>query len=322
MPVRSGGWPVRITQNPGFEKISSPLNISRTFVIAATASFGDAGDYQGHVVIVGLRSGRIIHVWNALCGNTRKLLVPSSCPWAGAGIWARAGVVVQPGTGDLLFATGNGVWDGYAAWSNSVIVLSPDGSRRIGSWTPADWPSLAANDLDIGSTAPALLSSSVAVQGGKDGELRLLDLPLIERKQPTVVGHELQVVPGPGGAVFSAPAVWRSGGKTWMFIATSARLAGYTYSQRKLALRWNRAVPGPTLGTSPVVAGGLLYLNNVANRTLDIYRPTKGQLVTRLPVGHGHWNSPIVTDGRIALGEGDANQQLTTGALNIYSLPR
>lgn len=320
--VRSGGWPVQVTNSPAFEKISSPLNITRNRLLAATASFSDAGDYQGHVVVIDIPSGRILRVWNALCGNTRRLLVPSSCPWAGAGIWARAGVVVQPGTGDLLFATGNGVWDGRTAWSNSVIVLSPDGRRRIGSWTPANWRVLATNDLDIGSTAPALLSSSVAVQGGKDGKLRLLDLSVIERKRPTVLGRELQIVQGPGGALFSAPAVWGSAGKTWMFVTTSSRVAGYTYVRGKLVLQWSRPVQGPTQGTSPVVAGGLLYMNNVANQTLDVYRPTTGELIVSLPVGIGHWSTPIVTDGRVALGEGDANAQLTTGVLNIYSLPR
>jgi outer membrane protein assembly factor BamB len=321
--VRSSGWPVRITKSPAFEKISSPLNITAKVLLAATASFHDVGAYQGHVVVVDLRSGRVIRVWNALCGDTPRLLAPPSCGLSGAGIWARAGVVVQPGTGDLLVATGNGVWDGRTAWSNSVIVLSPDGRRRIGGWTPSDWPALASADLDVGSTAPALLAKWVAVQGGKDGKLRLLDLRLVERKGPAgIVGRELQIVSGPGGALFSAPAVWRSAGKTWLFVATSSRVAGYTFTRGRLVLRWNGSFPGPTLGTSPVVAGGLLYLNNVANRTLDVYRPTTGKLIVSLPAGHGHWNSPIVTDGRIALGEGDANEQLTTGALDVYSFAR
>jgi outer membrane protein assembly factor BamB len=321
--VRSRGWPVLITKSPAFEKISSPLNINGNLLLATTSSFGDVGDYQGHVLVIDSRSGRVLRVWNALCGRTRRLLAPPSCGWSGAGIWARAGVVVQPGTGNLLFATGNGVWDGLSAWSNSVIVLSPDGRRRIGSWTPLDWMALSTEDLDIGSTAPALLSNWVAVQGGKDGKLRLLDLRFIERKRPRgILGHALQVMPGPGGAVFSAPAVWKSGGRTWLFVSTSSHVAGYTFSGHKLALRWNQPVQGPTLGTSPVVAGGLLYLNNVANRSLDVYRPTTGKLITSLPAGDGHWNTPIVTDGRIALGEGDANSEPASGGLDVYSFGR
>jgi len=52
-----------------------------------------------------------------------------------------------------------------------------------------------------------------------------------------------------------------------------------------------------------------------------VYRPVSGRLLVRLPGGPGHWNSPIVTDGRIALPEGDANQHRTSGVLDIYRLP-
>jgi hypothetical protein len=40
--------------------------------------------------------------------------------------------------------------------------------------------------------------------------------------------------------------------------------------------------------------------------------------VTRLAAGGGHWNSPIVTDGRIALPEGNANDHRVSGTLDIY----
>jgi hypothetical protein len=43
--------------------------------------------------------------------------------------------------------------------------------------------------------------------------------------------------------------------------------------------------------------------------------------VTTLASGGGHWNSPIVVDGRVALPEGDANRHETTGVLDIWRLP-
>jgi hypothetical protein len=39
-----------------------------------------------------------------------------------------------------------------------------------------------------------------------------------------------------------------------------------------------------------------------------------------LSAGPGHWNSPIVTDGVIALPEGDANDHSTSGVLDIWRL--
>jgi outer membrane protein assembly factor BamB len=317
--VHSAGWPVRITRDSTREKISSALNVDGNLLLATTSSFGDAGDYQGHLVVIDRRSGHVVHIWNALCSHVRTLLHPRSCPWAGASIWARAGVVVQPGSHNLVIATANGVWDGITAWSNSVIILSPTAKRVVGSWTPRDWANLATADLDLGSTAPALLTKSLAVQGGKDGKLRLLDLIRLEKKATTTLGGELETIPGPGGGFYATPAVWRTTKRTWLFVTTESALAAYSLARNRLVLRWRRAVPGPSLGTSPVVAGGLLYMHDVAGRTLGIYEPTSGRIIARLPVNvPGHWSSPIVTDGRIALGEGNANAQDGIGALDIW----
>ena len=38
-----------------------------------------------------------------------------------------------------------------------------------------------------------------------------------------------------------------------------------------------------------------------------------------LDAGPGHWNSPIVVDGRVALPEGNANDHRTTGVLDILA---
>jgi hypothetical protein len=65
------------------------------------------------------------------------------------------------------------------------------------------------------------------------------------------------------------------------------------------------------------VAGGLLYVYDPSGE-LDVYRPTSGDVVARLPAGPGHWNSPIVTDGRVALPEGNANDHVLSGVLDIY----
>lgn len=48
--------------------------------------------------------------------------------------------------------------------------------------------------------------------------------------------------------------------------------------------------------------------------------PTKGTQVADLGTGSGHWNSPIVVDGRIALPEGNANRHAKSGVLDIWSV--
>src|SRR5215212_723489 len=125
--IHAGRWPVVVTRLPQREKIGPALNYSRGFVLAATGGFfGDAPPYQGHVVAIFASSGRIVHVWNALCSDRRGLLDPQSCPESGAAIWARSGVVVDPATGRLLVATGDGRFDAKRYWGDSVLKLSPD----------------------------------------------------------------------------------------------------------------------------------------------------------------------------------------------------
>jgi outer membrane protein assembly factor BamB len=312
--VRSGSWPVTITRDPTHEKIGVALNYARGLVLAATGGYlGDAPPYQGHVAAIDARTGRLVHVWNALCSNRHTLFVPRTCAQSDAAIWARAGVVVAPGTGNLLVATGNGPFDGRTSWGDSVLMLSPNATRLLHSWTPRDQAALNSGDVDLGSTAPALLTSTLAVQGGKDAKLRLLAVPRLGGKLGRT-GGELQTV-STTSALYSAPAVVRSGSAVRIFVGTSDGTSCYLLQKGRLRAAWHQG----DAGTSPVLAGGLLYAYN-PNGGLNVYRPTTGALVARLPAGGGHWNSPIVTDGRIALPEGNANDHRLTGVLNIYRL--
>jgi hypothetical protein len=110
--------------------------------------------------------------------------------------------------------------------------------------------------------------------------------------------------------------VWRSGSTRWLFVATSGGTAGY----RVVGPRLRRAWENGNGGTSPVVAGGVLYVYDPSG-ALRVYRPASGRLVASLPAAPGHWSSPIVTDGRIALPVGSANDHATAGVLSIYRLP-
>jgi outer membrane protein assembly factor BamB len=321
LALRSGreasGWPVSITRDPAHEKIGGALNLSRGLVLAGTGGYiGDAPPYQGHVVALDAASGRIVNVWNSLCSDQSGLLDPSSCPESDSAIWARSGVVVDPSSGDLLVATGNGRWDGQVYWGDSVLMLSPDAGRLLQNWTPADQDDLNKGDLDLGSTAPALLGGGLTVQGGKDGKLRLLDLTRLNGQGDAgpVTGGELQTIATPGGTgLFTAPAVWKTGGRTWLFVADFSGTAAYRLVGRKLRVAWEARAAG----TSPVVAGGLLYVYDPGGR-LNVYTPATGRRVASLPAGRGHWSSPIVTDGRIVLPEGDANDHEQGGVLDIW----
>jgi hypothetical protein len=98
-----------------------------------------------------------------------------------------------------------------------------------------------------------------------------------------------------------------------MFVADGSGTEAWTLVDNKLQSMWKNGNPG----TSPVVSGGLLYIYNPRGGLL-VYNPATGNQVASLATGSGHWNSPIVVDGRIALPEGNANDHATTGVLDIW----
>lgn len=310
-------WSAAITKLPRREKIASPLNVFRGRVIATTGGYiGDAPPYQGHVAILDGASGRLLHVWNSLCSNQAELIEPASCPESDSAIWGRAGAVIDSSTGNIFVATGNGRWDGRTSWGDAVLELNADATRLIGNYTPANTASLEASDADLGSTSPVLLGGDLVAQGGKDGSIRLLDWRHM-RGDASHRGGELQVVSTPsGGALFTAPAVLRTAAATWMYAADNGGTSAWTVSAGRLKQMWHNE----NAGTSPVVAGGLLFVYDPRGG-LRVYRTDSGRLVTTLASGEGHWNSPIVGDGRIALPEGNANAHSTSGVLDIWRVP-
>ncbi|MGB0096887.1 MAG: PQQ-binding-like beta-propeller repeat protein [Solirubrobacteraceae bacterium] len=327
--VRSRGWPARVTFSPTREKIASAVNVSGNSLITVTGGYlGDTPPYQGHVVMIDRASGRITHVFNTLCSNRRQLIQPSSCGASDSAIWARAGAVIEPGTRRILLATGNAPFNGVTDWGDSVLELAPDASRLLHNWTPRNQAQLNTSDADLGSTAPALLPEThglrLAVQGGKDGHLYLLNLNRLDGTGGAAgprTGGELQEIPAPGGdQVFTAPAVWTHAGRTYVFVANGSGTAAYVLGgggHPVLSVAWSNS----TAGTSPVAAGGLLYVYDPADGSLVIRRPTNGAMLGSLAAAGGHWNSPIVLGGRIIVPVGNYQTHSTSGTVYIYHLP-
>ena len=305
-------WSTPITLLPEREKIASPLNIFNGRVYAATGGYiGDAPPYQGHVVILNAGSGQVEHAWNSLCSDRPGIIDPRTCAQSRSAIWGRAGVVIDTAAGNILVATGNGRWNGQTFWGDAALELNPDATQLVGAYTPTNTDALEAADIDLGSTSPVLLDGDVIAQGGKDGVIRLLSR---QRMHNDAEGGELQRVSTPSGdLLYTAPAVLRDGGVTTLFAADAGATAAWVLRDGLLRQQW-RVANG---GTSPVVAGGLLYVYDPRGG-LRVYDPGTGRLVTTLECGAGHWNSPIIVDGRIALPEGDANLRRASGVLDIW----
>jgi hypothetical protein len=159
---------------------------------------------------------------------------------------------------------------------------------------------------------------------GKDGVLRVLALSRLDGHPPSrarvhPLGGEVQrlSIPG-GGELFSAPAVWRHGAHTTLFIADEAGTAAYVLRAGRLYRAWQNSHPG----TSPVMAGGLLYVYDLQAGGIYVYRPSSGRAIAKLAGSPGHWNSPIVVDGHVVEPQGNANDHRQSGSIEIFSAGR
>lgn len=284
--VRSGAWPVAITRDPTKEKLGSALNIVGNDVIATTSGYiGDIPTYQGHVVLISRETGKIDAVFNTLCARRRTIIVPTSCPQSDSAILSRGGAVVEPGGERLLVDTGNATWDGRRYFGDSVLELTIPALKLRQAYTPRNQAELNENDLDLGSSAPALLGEGRVLVVGKDGVMRVLALGRLDGHRPggrESLGGEVQTLETPGDTqLFTQPAVWHHGKRTTVFVADFSATAAFALRGGKLHQLWENSTPG----TSPIMAGGLLYVYEPEGGGIEVYEPGSSQPIAKLP-GH------------------------------------
>ena len=209
------------------------------------------------MVLIERSSGKLTKVFNTLCANRRELQMPSTCSASDSAILSRGGAVVEPGGARILIDTGNAPWNGTTDFGDSVLELTFPGLTLRQSFTPTNQEELNTHDLDLGSSAPALLGQNTVVVAGKDGVMRVLALQRLDGHPPSgarlhPLGGEVQrlALPG-GGQLFSAPAVWQRGGHTTMFLADEHATAAFVLRGGRLYRAWQNQEPG----TSPVMVG-------------------------------------------------------------------
>ena len=324
--ITDGNWPEIATLKGFDEKGSSALTIATdkagdSYLYVTNGGYpGDHGNYQGHITTINLKTG-VQAVFNVVCSDQTVHFVepPASpyCPSVQTAVWPRVGVVYDPATDQIYTATGNGEYDpAKNYWGDTTFALHPDGTgangKPLDTWTPSNYSALSAFDLDIGSTAPAILPvpagyttyPNLAVQGGKDAKLRLLNLANLSNSASGAsvgqVGGELSTTALPqGGQVLTAPAVWvnPADSTTWVFIANDAGVSALqldvSQAMPTLKRKW-KIVDG---GTSPIIANGVLYM--AGNGILRALNPIDGTQVWSAPIGGIHWESPIVVNGMV-----------------------
>src|SRR5215470_6174061 len=263
---------------PRFDQQRAALALDRGRVYVAFGGlFGDCGPYRGSIVGVPA-SGR---------GAMVSYVVPTARE---AGMWAAGGPVAGP-NGTIYVAAGNGAstappWD----HSDSITALTP-GLKRIGAFAPSTWPADNAADLDLGSSAPALLSDGQMLTVGKRGIGYLLNAHHL-------AGVGSQLTQAPVCAAFGGMATV---GKIVYVPCISGGMAAVNTSGTKIKVLWRG--PGAAQG-SPVVGGGAIWVPDWNAGVLYELAPASGHVRHQIRLGSAlpHFASPTLSGSLALLG--------------------
>jgi polyvinyl alcohol dehydrogenase (cytochrome) len=241
---------------------------------------GDCGPYRGSVVGINVSGS----------GPMISYVVPT--PREGA-IWAPGGPVTGP-DGTLYVSVGNGSETSTSFDdSDSVTALSP-GLHRTGVFAPSSWRHDNDNDLDLGSTQPALLADGMLLADGKSGTAYLVSSARLGGVGGQV--DQAQVCPAFGTAAVQGSTVYEP--------CEQGGLAAVSTAGSKIRVRWR----GPeNAWGSPVVGGGAVWVTDWKAGTLYELDPDTGGIRASLGLGTAlpHFSSMSMTGSRAFLGTMD-----------------
>jgi hypothetical protein len=201
-------------------------------------------------------------------GPVLSYVVPTSREGA---VWGTAGPVIGP-NGTLYVSVGNGsVTSTRFDGSDSVTALSA-ALHRVGIFAPSSWYHDSQNDLDLGSTQPALLANGMLLADGKSGTAYLVS-----------AAH----LGGVGGQVTEAPVCDAYGGtvvqgSTVYEPCASGGMAAISTAGNRIRVLWRG--PASAQG-SPVVGGGAVWVTDYQAGTLYQLNPASGATRTSLSLG-------------------------------------
>jgi hypothetical protein len=126
------------------------LLLNNSTIYVGMGSHGDGCNWQGWLFAYDPATLKQNFAWST--SN------PSGCN--GAAIWQGGDGPAADASGNVYVITGNGTYDGSKNFSESVLKLSSTGSL-LDWFTPFNYATLDANDVDMGSAGPLILPDSV-----------------------------------------------------------------------------------------------------------------------------------------------------------------
>ncbi len=167
----SGGF---LAFDPLIHNQRSSLALVNGLVVFSWASHEDDYDWHGWVFAY---NSQTLQSASVLCTTPNG---------QNGGIWMAGRAPVVDPSGNLYYASGNGDWDGVSDFGDSVLKIGTNGGilSILDYFTPDDYASLQANDMDLGSSGPLLLpGTNLLVHGGKESIFYILDTQSLGHEQ-------------------------------------------------------------------------------------------------------------------------------------------
>src|SRR5947209_780557 len=177
--------------------------------------------------------------------------------------------------------------------SRSVTALSP-GLHRTGVFAPSSWRHDNDNDLDLGSTQPALLPDGMLLADGKNGTAYLVSSARLGGVGGQV--DQAQVCPAFGTAAVQGSTVYEP--------CEQGGLAAVSTAGSKIRVKWR----GPeNAWGSPVIGGGAVWVTDWKAGTLYELDQATGGIRASLGTGTPlpHFSSMSMAGSRAYLGTTD-----------------
>ncbi|HLI81227.1 MAG TPA: hypothetical protein VKV03_14665 [Candidatus Binataceae bacterium] len=294
----------------------SGLALSNGVVYLPFASHGDNGQYHGW--ILGYDASTLEQVSSFIDTPNGSL----------GGIWMAGGAPVIDSDGNLLVATGNGTFDedeGGLDYGDSLVKLGPTDTSNldvIDYFTPFDQFALAQMDLDLGSGGVIELPDQstgpihLAVTGGKEGTLYLVDCDNMGHFNATDNSQIVQSIMGQMPSVFSTPAYFNGtvyiGGEfdnLKAFSLSNGQLSTSPTSETSTFFQYPGATPvisanGSQDGIVWAIANqtvAALYAFDATNLANQLYISTEKRERDAM-TGYVKFSVPTVANGRVFVG--------------------
>jgi hypothetical protein len=220
---------------------------------------------------------------------------------------------VVDSAGFVYAYVGNGYsnYDGANNFNESALKLDPSNGLALADWfTPHNWSSLDANDLDLSSAGPLLIpNTNLLAGGGKAGEFYMLNTGNLgqETANDSGVVQEESITPG---EVRGGPVFWQrssaNGGSLFYNWAAYDYVKAYAFN-------------GTTISSSPAYSGSGTQIWPGGTLTLSANgdTPGTGVLWATVATSGDANNNPPVAGALYAMDAGNVGNQLWSSTTNF-----